>query len=293
MVSVTHYLKKFYIKDYLIITLGILLYCVGLIGFIKPAGIVTGALPGIGLLVEYATNGTIPLQVTYFVVNVFLLIVALKVLGLKFLLKTIYGVLVTTLVLSILQKIVTGPLLGEERLMAGIIGGMMCGAGIGLVFSGNGSMGGTDIIVAIINKYKNMAVGRAMLFLDFAIISCSYFVFKEFDVIVKGLIVMGVMTYTIDMVMNGLRQSNQYLIFSKKYDEIADAITSELKRGCTIIDGKGWYTKEPTKVIILLARRNESAMIFRLVKAIDEDAFISQSVVRGVWGQGFDSIKKK
>lgn len=293
MASVTYHLKKFYVKDYFTMTLGILLYCVGLIGFIKPAGIVTGALPGIGLLIEYATLGAIPLQVTYFTVNILLLLIALKVLGLKFLIKTIYGVLVTTLVLSVLQRLVTEPLLGEERLMSGIVGGMMCGAGIGLVFSANGSMGGTDIVVAIINKYKNITVGRAMLLLDFVIISSSYFVFKEFDRIVQGLIVMGVLTYTIDIVMNGFRQSNQYLIFSKKHDKIADAIISELKRGCTVLDATGWYTKEPSKVVILLARRNEATMIFRLVKSIDENAFISQSVVRGVWGQGFDPIKGK
>jgi uncharacterized membrane-anchored protein YitT (DUF2179 family) len=286
-----YYLSKFYWRDYLNITLGLILYAVGLIGFIKPVGIVTGGLAGVGLLVEYGTFGKIPLQTTYFVINLILLLIALKILGFKFLIKTIYGVGVMTILLSVLQKIITAPIIDDEPLMSAIIGAMMCGAGIGFVFNANGSTGGTDIVVAIINKYKNIAFGRGMLFIDFVIISCSYFVFKDFHKIVHGLIVMGVMTYTIDMVINGFRQSVQFFIFSKKHDQIADAIISQLGRGCTVLDGTGWYTKEDSKVIVLLARRNEGAVIFRLVQSIDESAFISQSVVRGVWGRGFDPIR--
>lgn len=286
-----YYFSKFYLKDYVYITLGLFLYAFGLIGFIKPVGVVTGGLAGVGLLVEYATDGTIPLQTTYFAVNLMLLIIALKILGFKFLVKTIYGVAVMTVLLSVLQKLIVEPIIDEEPLMSAIIGAMMCGAGIGIVFNSNGSTGGTDIVVAIINKYKNIAFGRGMLFIDFVIISCSFFVFKDFQKIVHGLIVMGVMTYAIDMVINGFRQSVQFLIFSKKHNEIADAIISQLGRGCTVLDGTGWYTKEPSKVIVLMARRNEGNMIFRLIHSIDEHAFISQSVVRGVWGQGFDPIK--
>jgi len=286
------YLKQFYWKDYLMITIGLFLYAFGLIGFIKPGGIVTGALAGVGLLVEYATNGKIPLQDTYFVVNVFLLVFALKVLGFKFLIKTIYGVIVMTIILSILQKVITRPLITDEPLLAGVIGGMICGAGIGLIFNANGSAGGTDIVVAVINKYKNLAFGRGMLLCDFIIISCSYFVFHDYHKIIAGLIVMGVMTYTIDMVINGFRQSLQFLIISDKYETIADVINKEMRRGCTLLDGTGWYSKKPTKVILVLAKRSESVMMFRLIRSIDEKAFISQSNVRGVYGEGFDKIRK-
>ena len=287
------YSKNFYWKDYLNITIGLFLYAIGLIGFIRPVGVVTGGLTGISLLIEYATDGKIPLQITYFVVNAALLLIALKILGFKFLIKTIYGVLALTLLLSVFPKIITKPIVENEPLMSAIIGGMMCGAGIGFVFNANGSTGGTDIIIAIINKYKNIAFGRLMMFLDCIIICCSYLVFLDFIKIVHGLIVMGVMTYTIDLVINGFRQSVQFFIFSKKYDCIANAINKELNRGCTVLDGTGWYSKEASKVIVLLARRSEANEIFRLVKSIDENAFISQSVVRGVWGQGFDPIKSK
>lgn len=286
------YLKDFYIKDYLMITIGLALYAVGLIGFIKPGGIVTGGLAGIALLVEYATEGGIPMQSTYFVVNCFLLLFALKILGFKFLIKTIYGVVVLTAFLTIAPKLILTPLLPSEPILSGVIGGMMCGAGIGLVFNANGSTGGTDIIVAVINKYKNLAFGRGMLLCDFTIICSSYLVFQDIHKIVAGLIVMGVMTYVIDMVVNGFRQSVQFLIFSDKYEIIADAINKEMRRGCTVLDGTGWYSKKPTKVIVVLAKRSESVQMFRLIRSIDEKAFISQSTVRGVYGEGFDPIKK-
>jgi len=283
------YLKEFYWKDYAAIFVGLALYALGLIGFIKPGGIVTGGLAGIALLVEYAWG--IPMQYTYFLVNCCLLIVALKLLGVKFLVKTIYGVIVLTFLLTIGQIYITEPIVKGEPLLSGVIGAMMCGTGIGLVFSSNGSTGGTDIIVAIINKYRNIAFGRGMLLCDFVIICSSYFLFQDYQKIVYGLIVMGVMTYCIDMVINGFRQSVQVLVFSEKYATIASAINHELRRGCTVLDGTGWYSQKPTKVIIVLAKRSESLELFRLIKSIDEKAFISQSTVRGVYGEGFDKIK--
>ena len=286
------YLKNFYWKDYFYITVGLLLYAVGLIGFIRPAEIVTGGLAGFSLLIEFATGGNIPLQLTFFGINAVLLLIALKILGFKFLIKTIYGVVMLTLLLWLFRSIMPNELILEnDPLVSAIIGGMMCGAGIGFVFNSGGSTGGTDIVVAIINKYRNITFGRGMMLLDLTIISSSYFVFRDYATIIYGLIVMGVMTYTVDLVINGFRQSVQFLIFSSKYDVIADAINSELNRGCTVLDGTGWYSKNPSKVIVLLARRTEAAQIFRLIKEIDKDAFISQTAVRGVWGQGFDAIK--
>ena len=286
-------LTKFYWRDYLYITFGLVLYAVGLIGFIKPVGVVTGGLTGVALIFEYATNGTIPLQVTYFTLNVVLLLIAMKILGIKFMVKTIYGVLVLTVLLTIMQTIITQPIVEDEPLVSAIIGAMLCGGGIGLVFNSNGSTGGTDIVVAIINKYRNLAFGRGMMFCDLVIICSSYFILHDFIKIVHGLIVMGVMTYTIDMVINGFRQSVQLLIMSSKYEDIADMINQDMKRGCTVLDGMGWYTKNSAKVILLVARRAEATELYRRIKEIDDKAFISQSVVRAVYGEGFDELKTK
>ncbi|MDR0830729.1 MAG: YitT family protein [Prevotellaceae bacterium] len=287
-----NYLKKFYFRDYLYITLGLLLYAFGLIGFIKPVGTVTGGLMGIGLMIEYATSGGIPVQMTYFSVNLLLFLIAFKILGWKFLTKTVYGVVVLTLILSVFSRYIP-QIIKDEPLMSALIGAMFCGAGIGLVFNANGSTGGTDIVVAIVNKYKNIAFGRIMLFCDFIIIMASYFVLRDWITVIHGLMVMGVMTYVVDMVINGMRQNVQLFIISPKFAEIATAINSELQRGCTLLEGMGWYSQQSTKVLMVMTKRTESAQIFRLIKSIDEHAFISQSVVRGVYGQGFDVIKEK
>lgn len=286
---VKKYLKDFYWKDYLYITVGLCIYAIGLVGFIIPVKIVPGGLTGISLLIQYATD--IPNENIYFAVNCVLLLSALKILGSKFLIKTVYGVVLLTLLVKVAKLIIKEPFVVDEPLLSGVIGGMVCGGGVGMVFSANGSTGGTDILIAIIAKYRNLSFGRGMQLFDFCIICSSYFVANGFQTIVYSLIVMGVMTYTIDIVMNGFRQSVQFLIFSPKYATIADAINNELHRGCTVLDGTGWYSKNPTKVIIVLAKQSESVNFFRLVKSIDENAFISQSTVRGVYGRGFDEIK--
>ena len=282
----------FSVQDYLMILFGTLLYGFGFNAFILSNEIVTGGVSGICALIFFASNGLIPVSVSYFVINVALLVVALKILGLKFLIKTIFGVFSLSASLSLFEWLLKGqPILHDQPFMAIIIGAFMCGAGLGWVFSANGSTGGTDIIGAVINKYKNISIGRILLFCDFFIISSSFFLFHNVDKIVFGFVEMVISNYVLDMVLNGNRQSVQFLIFSQKYDEIADRIIHDLGRGCTILDGEGGYSRKPVKVVVLLAKKSESVSIFRIVKRIDHQAFISQSIVRGVYGEGFDQIK--
>ncbi len=283
------YLKNFYLKDYVLITFGLALYAIGLVAFILPGKMVVGGGVGIATLIEYATG--IPLQYTNFALNFILLIFALKILGSKFMIKTIYGVVVLTLFITAARMIFKEGLIEDEPLFAGVIGGVLCGAGVGIVFSSNGSTGGMDIVIAIINKYKNLAFGRVMLFFDCFIISGSYFIFHDHRIVVASIIVLGVMTYVIDLVINGSRQSIQVFIFSNHYDKIATAINLEMKRGCTVLDGVGWYSKNPVKVIMVMTKRTEADDLFRLIKTIDEKAFISQANVRGVYGNGFDTFR--
>lgn len=284
------YLKEFYWKDYLTITLGLALYAIGLVGFIKPNGIVVGGSTGIGLVIEYAIS--IPFQYTYLAINIVLLVIALKVLGIKFLVKTIYGVVCLTALITLAEVLIKEPFISSnEPLLSGLIGGIICGAGVGLVLSVNGSTGGTDTLISIISKYKNITFGRGILLCDFTIILSSYLIFHDFQRIIASLIVVGVTSYATDMILNGRRQSIQCLVISDKYQTIADAINREMVRGCTLLEGMGWYTKKPTKVILVLAKRSESIQLFRLIKSIDEKAFISQSNVRAVYGEGFDKFK--
>ena len=277
------------IHDYLLITIGLVIYAFGWTAFILSNQIVTGGVTGVCALIFFSTG--LPVSVSYISINLVLLVIAFKVLGAKYLIKTVFGVIGLSLFLSLFQTIFTEPLLKGEPAMAIVIGGFLCGAGLGLIFSANGSSGGTDIIATIVNKYKNISIGRALIFCDFLIIGSSYFLFHSVDKIVFSFVEMLVCNYVLDMVLNGNRQSVQFFIFSPKYDEICERIIADIGRGCTILDGTGGYSHKSVKVVVVLAKKSESIAIFRLVKQIDNKAFISQSPVRGVYGEGFDPIK--
>lgn len=284
-------IDKYDLRDYLMILFGTMLYGFGFNGFILSNEIVTGGLSGLSALIFFASGQLIPVSVSYFVINIFLLAVALKILGLKFLLKTIFGVFSLSASLALFENILQEPIIKGEPFMSIIIGGALCGSALGLIFASNGSTGGTDIIGAIITKYKNISIGRAMLMLDFFIIGSSYFLFYDVEKIVFAFVEMVVSNYMIDQIVNGNRESVQFFIFSPKYEEITERILHDLGRGCTLLDGEGGYSKKPTKVILLVVRKSESVRIFRLVKSIDHTAFISQTPTRGVFGEGFDPIK--
>ncbi len=277
------------IKDYATIFLGLILYTVGWMGFLLPNEIVTGGITGVSSLIYFGTG--LDVNISYFSINAILLLMALKVLGLQYCFRTIVGVAVCTTLLSVLPIIIPQSLITGEPFMAAMLGAIMCGAGIGLVFISNGSTGGTDIIAAMVNKYKNISFAKMMLYIDLLIIACSYVLFQSVEKLIYSYTVMFVMTYTMDLVITGVHQSVQILIMSDKYEEIATHINQDIPRGVTVLDGMGWYSKAPRKVLLVLAKKNESVKIFRLIKSIDSNAFISQSKVVGVYGEGFDKIK--
>ena len=286
------------IKDYLAITFGLLCYSVGWGAFMLPYEITTGGVTGISAIIYYITG--IEIQVSYFIINAIFMIFALKILGWKFCIKTIYAIFALTLMLWAVQEILRDEngnlplLLGEgQEFMACVIGAGILGFGIGLVFINNGSTGGTDIIAWIINKYKDVTLGRMIMYCDIVIISSCYFIFQDWKRVLFGFTVLFVMSIVIDYVVNSARQSVQFLIFSRKYDEIAEGINQQIKRGVTLLDGTGWYSKQEVKVIVVLAKKSQSLDIFRLVKDIDPNAFISQSNVVGVYGEGFDKLRVK
>ena len=289
MNSKKDYLKSFYWKDYIMIFAGLILYAVGLTGFLLPNKIVTGGLAGITVLIKSATE--IPLWVSYVSINAVLLIFAWKIVGKNFVIKTVVSVAVLTILLRYGEFYITKPIIHADALLSSMIGAMFCGAGLGLVYSVNGSTGGTDIIGAVVTKFRHVSMGRVLLLVDILIVASSFFLFRSVEKIAIGLIVMAVMYYAVDVMISGMRQSVQFFIFTSKYDEVASHINSEIKRGCTIIDGMGWYSKKSQKIIVVLARKTESTSIFRLVKSIDQNAFVTQSNVVGVYGKGFDSLK--
>lgn len=284
-------LSKFLWRDILIIMGGTALYALGITKFLMPHKFVTGGLAGVAILFNYSFN--IPVSLFVLVVNITLIAIALRVLGFQFLLKTIIGVFSLSSFIGLFENLKLQPIMENDPMVAGLIGAILCGAGVGWVLSVNGSTGGTDIIVMLVSKYRNVTPGRVMLFVDLLIVSSSFVIFQSIEKILYGIIILAVVTTTVDFVINGVRQSVQFFIFSRKYGEIADAINIQLHRGCTVLDGMGWYSKEERKVLVVLAKKAESVSIFRLVKNIDPNAFISQSSVNGVYGEGFDMIKGK
>ena len=282
-------------RDWLFITIGAICYAIGYVCFLLPYHITTGGAAGVASVVFFAT-GFQP-QYTYLLINIFLLILALKILGIKFLVNTIYGVLSLSTAIAIGQELVmvNGELpkiLGDQSFMACVMGPAIEGIGLGIVFLNNGSTGGTDIIAACINKYRNFSLGQILLFFDIIIVSSHNLVFHQLDLLLYGFCAMIVETYMLDYMMNTMRQSVQFIIISQHYEEIAKAI-NDTGRGVTMLDGMGWYTRKSKKVLLVLARRRESTNIFRAIKSIDSNAFVSQSKVIGVFGEGFEKMKGK
>lgn len=293
------------IKDYVYITLGITLYAFAWTVFLLPYEIVTGGLTGLSAIIFYATK--IPIEVSYFTINALLLVMALKVMGWQFMVKTVYAIVMISIMLWFFQIVITNPETGEfyrilgpdQHFMSLIIGCCFTGTSLAIVFLNNGSTGGTDIIAAVVNKFFNMTLGTVLIFVDLVIIGICLFIpeFGDMEMrtkmVVFGLCTMVVENFMLDYVMNARRQSVQFLIFSKKYMDIANAIGTEMNHGVTILDGHGWYTGQDMKVLCVLAKKRESVSIFRLIKTIDDNAFVSQSSVIGVYGEGFDEMKVK
>ena len=288
------------LKDYALIAAGVILYAIGVTVFMLPYSLTTGGVAGVSSIIYYATG--IEVQVTYIIINAILLIAAIKVLGIKFCIKTIYAVFLMTFVLWLFQRIIERPdpsnpghmilpqLIGNESFMACVLGAILCGSGVALCFESNGSTGGTDIIAAIVHKYKPMSLGSVIMACDIVIISSCYFVFHDWFRVIYGFVMLIICSITIDYCMRQRQQSVQFMIFSRNAEAIADAIVST-HHGVTMLEGEGWYTHTDRKVVISVIRRREQATIQRMIKEIDPYAFVSMTDASGVWGEGFDIMK--
>ncbi len=296
------------LKDYALVTVGVISYALGWSLFLLPNNLVGGGVSGFASILMYATG--IPMGVTYFVLNVLLLIIGTKILGTGFGGKTIYAIVMTSIMLSVLPKLIPVDFIHEfaisnGKLICTFLGGIIAGFGIGLSISRGGSTGGTDIVALVWCKFKAASPGRVILIIDVGIILSSLLFPSYTDtgellpfseklaVVVYGLIQVTVSGYAIDLYLSGSKQSVQAFIFTKKVSEMADAIAFDMKRGVTVIPAKGWYSKEEKEVLMVVTRKTDLNLLLRYVKSIDPDAFLSVSSVMGVYGQGFDTIKVK
>ena len=300
----TTFLRVF--KEYALITFGILIYVMGWSVFLVPNNLIGGGMTGLASIVQYATG--IKMGYTYFATNILLLVAAILILGKNFGTKTVYAIILASVGLNFFQDVIPAEIcrtlaVDNGKLMSTLMGGLMVGIGIGISMTQGGSTGGTDIIALIINKYRNVSPGRMLLAMDAVILASSLFVpsylpdgtlvpfTDKITTVVYGFILVTCSSMVTDLTISGARQSVQLFILSKKYEEIADSICNDLHRGCTVLDGEGWYTKSPMKVIMVITRKTDLNLFLRHIKQIDPDAFLSVSSVTGVYGKGFDSIK--
>lgn len=294
------------VKEYLLITLGIVIYTVGWAIFLAPNNLIGGGVSGISAIIQYATG--LKMGYSYFVINTILLIISVIIIGPAFGAKTVYAIILASVCLNVFQSIIPETIirdfaLSNGKLMCSIIGGSMAGVGIGMSISQGGSTGGTDIIAMIITRFRNISPGRIILIIDVFIITSSL-LFPSFDttgqvipfdakfsIAVYGMIIVTVNGYVVDLYLAGSKQSVQLFILSRHFEEIADMIGRDFHRGVTVLNGEGWYTKQPASVLMVITRKTDLNLLLKSIKRVDPDAFLSISSVSGVYGQGFDSIK--
>ncbi len=307
----TQFVSVSFWKDVFTVIMGLVLYIIAFSLFIYPQRITTGGLTGLCNIITLVTG--IPIDIPYNIINISLLLVTFLILDKNFLLKTLVSVSVLAVAMPIATRwAVPNPaamdawkmiVLADQPVVALIIGSLLIGLGLGLVFSVNGCTGGTDVIVAIISKYKNMSFGRIFIMVDGSIVIFSFFanaylaentipLDKAFELLIYSIIQVMMVSMALDWYIRSNKQSVQFMIFSSKYKEINEAIIKKLNRGCTIIEAQGGYTGEERKILMVVARRRATSMISKVVEEIDPNAFMSQAEVRGVYGQGFDSIRK-
>ena len=282
------------LRSYLGITIGLFLYVLAWVAFLIPNEIVGGGATGFATDIHFLTGKAIPINYAFFAVNAILLAIGFYILGNNFGIKTIYGMVFTFLMLTFLPEptIITNSFQDSDKLICAIIGGIVSGFGIAIAFRNGGSAGGTDIVAMIVSKYKNISPGKVYLYSDLFIIGASFFINFDFRTIVYGYVTMAVFSYSVDLVLSGSRQSVQIFIISKKYDEIARRIINEVNRGVTALDAIGWYSQTSSKVLMVIVRKNDTKQVHQIINETDPEAFISEASVMGVYGKGFDVIKK-
>lgn len=276
--------------EFLMIALAMVIGSFGWCAFLLPHHITIGGIAGIASVIQWGLD--IPVQYTYLIINGILLFVALKILGWKFCVRTIFAVLVFASSTSILREVFAEhALFANEPFLACVVGGVLLGIGVSIALQYNASSGGSDVIAAMIHKYRDISLGRVILVCDLCIITSSYLVLENWEKVIYGYIVLFVMTYMVDYLISGMRGSVQFFVISEHWGEIGTAINNDVDRGCTLIEARGFYTGKKVGMLFIIARRSEAHSIYQVIDEIDPNAFVSQGVVNGVYGMGFDRMK--
>ncbi|MBO6058260.1 MAG: YitT family protein [Bacteroidales bacterium] len=284
------------IKNYAVITVCLFIIALGWTAFLIPNNMLGGGVNGIATIVYWVTG--LSTGYTIFTLNAILIIFSIKILGWRFGVKTIYCIAVMAFFFSLLQNIIGDVPVISDKFLAAIIGGGIGGFANGIIFLAGGSTGGVDIITMVVNKYRNISLGRFTLAMNLVIIGSSFFVFQDLEIlervelIIYSLVGNFVSSYCMDLAFTGSKQSVQMFIFSSKPEVIANRIGNEIHRGVTVIRGTGWYTKQDSDILMAVVRKTECQPVIRIVKQEDPKAFVSVNTVMGVYGKGFEAMKK-
>ncbi len=281
--------------SYVVITLGIAIYTFGWSAFMLPAQIVGGGVSGISAVLNKAVGVPLPIGVMNFIINAVLVLIGFRVLGALFGANTIYGIIMSSVMFIVWQQVLHVENLFDLSqfggFMCAIIGGALCGGGIGLTFSMGGNSGGTDIIALIVSKFYNISPGKVIMYLDIFIVGSSFFVSHRLENVVFGYVVMVTMTYVLDLVLDGNKQSYQVMVFSPKNAEISETITKEVGRGVTLLNGEGGYSHQASQVLIVMVHKTDKPHVMQIIHHIDPNAFISVTKTQGVYGRNFEKLK--
>ena len=291
------------VKEYFLMTVGMFCYAFGWIGCILPAKCMGGGASGLSLLIYYATGETISIGVMVFIINAILLLIAGFIVGWKFGIKTIFCVCMLSFAMSTMQEIFTlpdGTIMDifhlNDRLLSTMLGAIFSGVGVAMSFAQGGSTGGVDIVAMIINKYRTISYGKIVRAIDSTIISAALLLPASaqigIDGVIYGFVMTVVFSYVVDMLMTGNQQSNQIMIVCQDYKAMADAMNNTAQRGATVLDAKGWYTKNQHNIVMVVCRKRDTPTILKIAKAVDPNAFITVGSVMGVYGKGFDALNK-
>ena len=286
------------IADYLKLTLACFIFAFAWEGFMIPNGMSAGGMMGLCTVIQYATGGVIQAQYSYFVINAFLIIVAVIAMGIGFGFKTIYCIVMSSLAMQLLES---WPALASvegnffyvpERVLIPIIAGVLEALGIGLVLRYGGSTGGTDIIALMVNRYWPVSLSKAFMVSDLLVVTLLLLLpDKHFSDMVYGIVEIVIFSLMIDFVVGGRKESYQLLVFSSRYEAIADHIVENMDRGVTVLQATGWYTKAGKNVLLIIIGKKELPSLTKVIKDVDPKAFMSVSPTSNVYGEGFEEIK--
>jgi uncharacterized membrane-anchored protein YitT (DUF2179 family) len=280
--------------DYFLMTVGAVIFCMAWTSIIIPTGLTSGGLTGLSTIIEYATGGAIPMGVPYWIINIGLLIIGFLSLGRAFGIKTIYVIILTSVLFNVLPQFPELEYHGfhDDKLVAALLGAALESVGLGLVLLRGGSSGGTDIVAMMINKYWPVSPGRVYLYTDVLIIASLFLIpgTELIDVVYAYIIMLG-FSFGIDFVLLGNKSSVQILVFSQHYEKIADHIINDVHRGVTALQSVGWYSQKESKVLLIVSRKHQMNEVIKEIRNIDPKAFVSVSTAMSVYGEGFEEVK--